>query len=111
MQYETIRIDCSNIFDEDSFHSVFAATFGFPSFYGRNMDAWIDCMTSLDEPDHGMSAITINEGGIVVLQLDSVARMKDGCRRAYDDLLECSAFVNWRRMQGGLKPIICLAFA
>ncbi|MBZ3695656.1 hypothetical protein [Phyllobacterium calauticae] len=31
MQYETIRIDCSNIFDVESFHPVFAATCGFPS--------------------------------------------------------------------------------
>ncbi|MBA8904082.1 MULTISPECIES: barstar family protein [unclassified Phyllobacterium] len=111
MQYETIRIDCSNIFDEDSFHSVFAATFGFPAFYGRNMDAWVDCMTSLDEPDDGMTTVTVERGGIVVLQLDAIAQMRDRCRRTYDDLLECSAFVNWRRMQSGLKPVLCLSFA
>jgi predicted deacylase len=111
MQYETIRIDCSNIFDEDSFHRVFAATFGFPSFYGANMDAWIDCMTSLDEPDHGMTTVSVEKGGMVVLQLDAIDQMRDQCRRAYDDLLECSAFVNWRRMETGLKPVLCLAFA
>ncbi|QND52668.1 barnase inhibitor [Phyllobacterium sp. 628] len=111
MQYETIRIDCSNIFDEKSFHSVFAATFGLPGFYGANMDAWIDCMTSLDEPDDGMTKITVEKGGMVVLQLDAIDQMREHCRRAYDDLLECAAFVNWRRMEAGLKPVLCLAFA
>lgn len=32
MQYETIRIDCSNIFDVESFHPMFAATCGFSSY-------------------------------------------------------------------------------
>lgn len=110
MQYETIQIDCSNIFDEESFHRVFATTFGFPDFYGANMDAWIDCMTSLDEPGHGMSTVTVERGGIVILQLDAIELLRERCRRSYDDLLECSAFVNWRRMESGHKPILCLSF-
>ncbi|MDZ4753789.1 MAG: barstar family protein [Phycisphaerae bacterium] len=32
---------------------TFAETFGFPGFYGRNMNAWNDCMTFLDGPDAG----------------------------------------------------------
>ncbi|PRD50869.1 barstar family protein [Phyllobacterium myrsinacearum] len=111
MQYETIRIDCSNIFDAQSFHRVFAAAFGFPSFYGANMDAWIDCMTSLDAPDDGMTSVTVGKGGIVVLQLDAAAQMRTRCRRVYDDLLDCAGFVNWRRMQSGDPPILCLSFA
>ncbi len=44
------------ITDWDTFHDAFAATLGFPGFYGRNMDAWIDCVTSVDRDD-GMTAV------------------------------------------------------
>ena len=36
-----IRIDANDILDSDSFHTVFAPAFGFPTYYGRNMDVWI----------------------------------------------------------------------
>ena len=52
-----VSIDCAIIHDCNSFHDEFARVFGFPSFYGRNMNAWIDCMTSLDEPEDGMTSI------------------------------------------------------
>ena len=45
-----VRIPTSRITDWDSFHRVFVEIMGFPEFYGRNMNAWIDCMTSLDSP-------------------------------------------------------------
>jgi hypothetical protein len=50
-----VRIDASRITDQATFHSVFAEAFGFPGFYGQNMDAWIDCMTHLDDPSSGLS--------------------------------------------------------
>jgi len=40
-----VRVDATHIRDWDNFHDVFADAFGFPDFYGRNMDAWVDCMT------------------------------------------------------------------
>src|SRR5688572_7987636 len=40
-----IKIDTQRITDWKSFHNLFAEVFGFPGFYGRNMDAWIDCMS------------------------------------------------------------------
>jgi RNAse (barnase) inhibitor barstar len=48
-----VRIDGTRLQSWDAFHSAFASAFGFPDFYGRNMDAWIDCMTSLDSPGTG----------------------------------------------------------
>ena len=42
---KNVQIDGSAISDWNSFHDIFAAAFGFPAFYGRNMNAWIDCMT------------------------------------------------------------------
>ena len=42
----------------DDFHAASRIAFGFPSFYGNNGDAWIDCLSYLDEDD-GMSAFVL----------------------------------------------------
>ena len=57
-----IDIDSNRIKNRDFFHDCFSKAFGFPYFYGRNMDAWIDCMTSLDSPDDGMTTIHTEPG-------------------------------------------------
>ena len=44
--------------DRSGVHDVFADTLGFPDVYGRNLDAWIDCLTERDEDD-GMAAIVV----------------------------------------------------
>ena len=105
-----VRIDARQITDWDSFHSVFAEALGFPSFYGRNMDAWIDCMTDLDDPDAGMTAVHASPGGVVTLQLDGMRSLAERCPEQYHALVECSAFVNWRRVEAGEEPVIALSF-
>ena len=56
-----VEVPMSQIRDWDTFHDTFAQRLGFPDFYGRNMDAWIDCLTYADEDD-GMRAITAAQG-------------------------------------------------
>jgi len=60
MQTTVITIPTHRITDWDSFHDVFAEILGLPGFYGRNMNAWIDCLTSADEP-HGLVAQPVHE--------------------------------------------------
>jgi RNAse (barnase) inhibitor barstar len=107
-----VPIPADRISDWDSFHDVFAEALGFPSFYGRNMDAWIDCLTSADTAAHRMVAadVAVSPGDVLTLQIDNV---DDFVRRApeqYEALVECSAFVNWRRIEAGERPIIALSF-
>ena len=45
-----VFVDTTEIKDWQSFHQIFSQTFGFPAFYGNNMDALIDCLSYLDEP-------------------------------------------------------------
>jgi len=110
MKFTLARIDCNRIADWDSFHDVFSDAFGFPGFYGRNMNAWIDCMTYLDEPDAEMTAIHAPETGCLVLQLDNVKPLAARDRDIYDAIIECTAFVNWRRMEKGDRPVLMLSF-
>ena len=105
-----IKLDTRQITDWDTFHDVFAELFGFPDFYGRNMDAWIDCMTYLDDPLNGMTTVHAPLGGIVTLQLEYVDDFAKRCLEYYDAIVECAAFVNWRRTEAGEPAVLALSF-
>ena len=109
-QFTKRSIDTAGITDWDSFHDVFAVAMGFPGFYGRNMDAWIDCMTSLDAPTDGMTDVHAPLGGVFVLELEHMADFKQRCEEIHDALVECVAFVNWRRLEQGAPPVLVLSF-
>ncbi|MDP8909736.1 MAG: barstar family protein [Chloroflexota bacterium] len=98
----------SQITDWESFHDTFAA-FGFPDFYGRNIDAWIDCLTYRDEND-GMASVVVEPGDVLTLQLDEGRAFAQRCPDQYAAVIEGAAFVNWRRIEMGERPILALSF-
>jgi hypothetical protein len=110
MIVDRIAIDCSKILDWPSFHSEFATAFGFPEFYGKNMNAWIDCMTSLDAPEDGMSAFHCLRGSVMTLELQNVERFKEQFPHLYSTVIEYSAFVNYRRLKLGEPAVIVFSF-
>ena len=110
MHYTTVVIDCESITDFASFHHTFKSVFGFPEFYGHTMDGWIDCMSSLDNPSDGLTTVHALPNGVVNLQLDNIGDFSRRCPDLYSALLECSAFVNWRRTEAGEPPVLCLSF-
>ena len=103
-----VQIDCSAIRDRESFHDVFARELGFPEFYGRNMDAWIDCMGDIGS-DGGMTRLHAQSTDKVVLYLSGFQSLKERCPSLWVDLLECVAFVNWQAMEAGQEPMLLLA--
>ena len=109
MIVQRVSLDCQNIHDWPSFHEEFARVFGFPDFYGKNMNAWVDCMTSLDAPDDGMSAVHCDSGSVLTLELENVKRFKERCPEQYNAIIECSAFVNWRRIEMGGLAVLALS--
>ncbi|QDT15385.1 barstar family protein [Alienimonas californiensis] len=86
-----VRLDARRITDWQTFHTVFAEVFGFPDFYGRNMNAWIDCMTSLDEPRDGLTSVHGTASDPVVLQLDHANSLSN---ELFEAITECAAFIN-----------------
>lgn len=106
----TVRIDGASIRDWDTFHDAFQKAFGFPSFYGRNMNAWIDCMSDLDAPEAAMTTVHAPPGVVVALLIDAADDLKRRCPELYAAIVECAAFVNWRRMEQGEPPVIALSF-
>lgn len=108
-QGRVVTIEADRIVDWDSFHEVMAEAFAFPDWYGRNMNAWIDLMTYLDE-DQATTGVFVAAGEIVTLDLRNGRRLHERCSEMYHALVECSAFVNWRRVQAGGTAYLCLSF-
>jgi Barstar (barnase inhibitor) len=108
MDIKIITLPSDKITDWDTFHSVFQEIFGFPGFYGCNMDAWIDCMGYLDEPDSGMSNVTVAKGGLVIIRVENPSELKKRCPEQYEALVECAAFVNYRCVNAGESPLLAL---
>jgi hypothetical protein len=105
-----VKIDTRRVRDWNTFHETFAEIFRFPDFYGRNMNAWIDCMSYLDEAGAGMSAITVEPGNVLTLQLEDVDDFAARCPEQYAALVRCAAFVNWRRMEQGQGAVLALSY-
>lgn len=110
MKNPIVKIDTRRITDWTTFHDVFAQVLGFPDFYGRNMNAWIDCLTHVDEPGDTMTSVHAPPGGMLVLQLDNVDDFAVRVPELYSAIIECAAFVNWRRIETGQDAVLSLSF-
>lgn len=108
MNITLVSIPTNLITDWESFHEVFAEVLGFPAFYGRNMDAWNDCMTYADEPDALMLTRAVLPGELLGLQIDNASDFAARCPEQFKALIECTAFVNYRRIEIGGTPVLSL---
>lgn len=108
MQTTVVTIPADEITDWDSFHDVFKRVFGFPDFYGRNMNAWIDCMGDLDDPGTGMVKLTVKVGELVAIRIDDAADLEQRCPEQFRALMECAASVNSRRTEIRQRPVLTL---
>ena len=103
-----VKIDLNRIKNWDDFHDVFYEAMGFPGFYGRNMDAWIDCLSYIDDPEAGMSKIIINCGETLELELNGMSQFGDQNPEILYELLLCSGFVNERFIDSGSNTRISI---
>lgn len=108
MHTKVVNIPTGGIVDWESFHDVFDETLGFPKYYGRNMDAWVDCLTYADDTGSGMVADPVAKGDLLTLSIDDAAEFKRRCPEQFGALIECTAFVNYRRREVGNRPVLAL---
>src|SRR4051794_16144339 len=47
------RFDCSGWRSEGDFHDAVSRILGFPDYYGRNLDAFNDCLCGIEVPEEG----------------------------------------------------------
>lgn len=108
MTVQVARLQTKGITDWASFHTVCADTMGFPAFYGRNQNAWIDCMSYLDDPEAGMTRQTVAPGELFHLEIADAEDFQNRAPEIFKALIECTAFVNRRRTDRGQPPILSL---
>lgn len=105
-----VTLPAAALASASAFHTHCAEVFGFPAFYGRNGDAWIDCMADIDKPDHRMTSIHVEPGATLLIEIPGAAR--DGTAAAHPELLELLelvACVNARLAEGGSRTRIAVA--
>lgn len=105
MKSQIVKIQTKQITGWDSFHSTFAEVMGFPTFYGKNMNAWIDCMSYLDG---GMTKFTIAPGELFCLEVCDTRNFAQRLPEIFQAFVECSAFVNQRHVDAGKQPVLAL---
>ena len=101
-------LETKAITDWDSFHAVNAAAFGFPNFYGRNMDAWIDCLTYMDDGGDGMSRFILADGEMLTIEVRDADDFSKRMPEQALALMDCTAFVNARYVADGNSPKLLL---
>lgn len=106
-----VPINGARILDWDSFHTEFQRVMGFPPFYGRNLNAWIDCMSDLDKSGSGMTTHHAAPESVLTLRIDNVDLLISQSPAQYEALVDSCAFVNWCRVERGEPPILAVAFA
>ena len=104
-----VRLPSEAITNWDSFHAVCQQVFGFPVFYGRNMNTWIDCLTDLDE-GNGMSRFHLRSGEKLVIEVPETNVLVRRVPDVVAGLIEGTAAVNQRHIEDGKEAIIVLVF-
>jgi RNAse (barnase) inhibitor barstar len=100
-----VRLNGAELRDWPSFHRECQVKFGFPDFYGRNMDAWVDCLSSLREGD-GMSAFTLAEDETLQIEIENSSVLQNQATGILDTLLDCIDAVNERYTENGEKVAV-----
>jgi Barstar (barnase inhibitor) len=103
-----IVLPTHEIRNEKTFHAVSRRVFGFPDFYANTMDAWVDCLSCLDDPAADMSAFTLAPGELLVIVVPGSAELKD---EVFTALIDGSIAVNTRFAERGKPPVVALVLA
>ena len=103
-----IVLPTGEIRNEKTFHAVCQRVFGFPDLYDHTMDAWIDCLSCLDDPAADMSSFTLAAGELLVIVVPGSAELKD---EVFNALIDGTIAVNTRFVERGKPPPVGLVLA
>lgn len=103
----SVQLDGALIGDWPAFHSACKTAFGFPDFYGNNMDAWIDCLSYLRDDD-GMSRFRLAADEMLEIELLHTDALRQRAPDILDELAFCIDAINERYADYGEKPALKL---
>lgn len=101
----TVQLDGARISDWPSFHNECRQAFGFPDFYGNNMDAWIDCLSYLRD-DEGMTQFRLAPNETLQIDISNAELMRRQAPEILDELAFCIGLINERYADYGEKPAL-----
>ena len=101
----TVQFDGAAITGWEAFHAQSQQVFGFPDFYGRTMDAWIDCLSYLRDDD-GMSRIRLARDEVLQIDILHAAAWRAAHPDMLDEVLYCIAGINERYADYGEAPAL-----
>ena len=107
----SVEIELAKINDWESFHECFAIAMGFPKFYGKNMNAWEDCMLDISRPTtQGMTRVAVPQGEDLVLILSDASEFLEQHMEIFTALLNSTANVNRAKISipGASKILLLL---
>jgi len=99
MEYSA-QIDGTAIVDWDSFHDEFQRQFGFFDGYGRNMDAWNDCMRDMytNGEYKSLTKFDLRDEDTFTLVVMNAAQWKKNAPEVFSTFEDCSSFCNSERV-------------
>jgi hypothetical protein len=103
------RLDGKAIVSWDAFHTACAREFGFPDFYGRNGNAWIDCLSYISEGD-GMSRFVLEPDELLRIEVAGSEVFRKRAPEIVQALSDWTASVNDRSVAAGGSPRLQLVF-
>lgn len=100
-----VIIDFVKIKSIDDFYDEMTRVFGFPAFFGRNGNAFIDCLFSLRYPQDEMTAIHIRKDEYIIMEL---VNFSSASQNVKDTLIISIEFVSMKCKEKGQEPSILL---
>lgn len=102
-----VRLDGAAITDWPAFHAASREAFGFPDFYGNNLDAWVDCMSYLRDDD-GMTRFKLAADEVLEIEVIHSEALRQSAPELLEELAFCIEGINERYADYGEKPAIKL---
>lgn len=93
-----LEIDLRNIYSWQRFHDYFAQFEGFPEYYGRNLNAWIDVMQ--DYYDESWLCVIIKPEPDITTEDNPYLGA----------ILDCITFINFRKLEESSNTYIIPAY-
>jgi hypothetical protein len=103
----TVQLHGEQIHDWSGFHSECRQAFGFPDFYGNNLDAWVDCLSYLRDDD-GMTKFKLKPDEVLQIEILQADVMRQQVPDILEEITFCIAGINERYADYGEKPALAL---
>ena len=91
--YQIDEFDCATWHAEPDFHTDIAARLAFPDYYGRNLNAFNDCIGDIEVPDAGGKAIVFRRFDLFAQRQPRVAQV----------ILDIMASASWHHLLFGRR--------